>query len=161
MTWKRKQLLIHENTFAFLEAQHKVCSCELDIILASKRKTIKQDLCCWVVCAIPSQAGGNRSPLFVIFFNTFIGFFLHWEAAVPVVVFNRYTGTEIVQNCCICWGSICASIPVCSTCTPRFPLLRLHVIRPTPRSGMEVEGKEEEKTRGKNRGRRSKPVEQV
>lgn len=43
----------------------------------------------------------------------------------------------------------------------RFPLLHLHVIRPTPRSGMEVEGKEEEKTPGKNRGRWSKPVEQV
>lgn len=58
-----------------MEAQHKVCSCELDTILASKRKTIKQDLCCWVVCAIPSQAGGNCSPLFIIFFKTFIGFY--------------------------------------------------------------------------------------
>lgn len=97
--------------------------------------------------------------LFLIFCITFAVFFL---PAVPLLeAFNHYKDSRKSgrANLLNLWGFVHAPPYLCAPPETPVPLLRLHVIRPTPRSGMEVE--EKKKTRGRKRGRRGKPVQQV
>lgn len=128
------------------------------MILACKRETVKRDVCCRVVCAIPCLAGGNCWPLFLIFFITLIGF----DPESKQCLFWWFLIAAQAPGSLHQLGLHVAAIPACSTCTPGSPSFVCVSFGPHLEAEWRWrERRRRKKTPGKKRGRRSKPVEQV